>query len=545
MNDKTIFIGELEMNKRTACTAVSTLNKIGLLSEQAVAILTIILFGSLGLISIFVTAILPNYTEGIEYSTLTAPAVLLGCLLVIVAYTLAYRFSSITHVDSTIVSLTVALVLFFGSITWAILCNTFPSWDSSDLILAAKELGNGRTGYWAHGWYMERYPYQAPYVMLIRILWRLFGDDMLYLSLELVNAVCAGATGYLVVKLSSRLFSPRVAFGTGFAAVAFLPLYFYSTFAYGNVPSLPFAVGAMVSLHSGIRTKKMRHFVASGLAIAIAVMLKSTMQVVMIALVLVLLLEAVKSRKALFVAAVPLIIAINVCSMTLFNTVVSKHYDVVLDNGLSKISWIAMGLTEDSYPEVSNNPGGYNCFVWNWQLEDYDVEVAKADSIAQIKKSLNRFLSNPAFAVEFFAKKISSMWFEPTFNSLVNGNWSVSAIPGQSAMSERPMTDLLQSIYYGSLNQCINVVCDVMQTLLLFAPAVTLWSRRAKLKQCQVLPALACLGFFLIYVVWEAKSQYTLPAFILFLVYAGPALNVMADAILGILNLPSKEVESI
>lgn len=497
--------------------------------------LSIAIFGLLGLASVFVTAILPNYTEDVSYAGVTFPVIIAGLLVVAIGYAFLYKRLDFDKIDPVIVGLIVALILFSGSITWAILCNSFPSWDSSDLIYAAKELGSDDTVYWAHGWYMERYPYQTSYVILIRILWRLFGDEQLYLSLELVNSICAGATGFLLVKLSSKLFSSRVAVGTAFATVLFLPLSFYSTFAYGNVPALPFVVGSLVSVHSAINTKKFRHVIVASIAITIGIMLKSTMQVALIAIIIIFIIEAVKTHRVKVFAAVPVVLSVYLAITSSFYAVVSNHYGVVLDNGLPKIAWIVMGLSDPyaEYPEVSNNPGFYSGFVWNWQHDDYNVDVAEEESKNEIVSRLQILISDPVYAAEFFSKKMGLMWFEPTFSSLLNGNWSISAVPGQAAMSERPMTGFLSSIYYGYINKVIISICDIWQSLTLFAPVVVLVRFRKELDISQLAPALVGLGFFFVYLVWESKSQYTLQVFVLFLAYVGPALNIIAEKLIS------------
>lgn len=495
--------------------------------ERLAILLAILVLGALGVASLFVTVLMAGYTEAVSYAELTLPSVVFVTAAVVGIYALLRRGISLERLNSNVVGLSVALVLFFGSMVWAILCNTFPSFDQLDLIHAAKELGSGRVGTWAPGWYMERFSFQTPYVILIRVMWRIFGDDMLYLSLELVNSVCAAATGFLLVKLSERLFSPRAALGTAMMTVIFLPLYFYATFAYGNVPSLPFAVGAMLALHHGLETRRWRYFAISSVCIVVSIMLKSTMHVVLIAMVLIVLLRAVKVRSIKVAVAAPMIGVVYLLATSLFNGAVSARYDVVLDNGLPKTAWIAMGLSDAAeYPDVSNNPGYYNGFVWNWKLEEYDVQVAASDSAESIRNSIGRFFHDPGYAVRFFSKKIALVWLEPTFTSLVNGNWSVPTNANQKAMSERPMTDVLRSIYYGKLNSVILAVCDAVQTILLLSPVVVLLGRRGKTGPLQLLPVLAVLGFFLIYLVWEAKSQYALPAYVLLLVYAGAALEL-------------------
>ena len=510
-------------------------NRTSQACANAITCLSILIFGFLGLASVFVTAMLPYYTEKVIYAGVTFPTIVVGVLVVVIGYTFLYKRLNISNCNPTTVGLVVAIIIFSGSITWTVLCNTFPQWDSYDLIGAAKELGSDDAVYWGHGLYMERYPYQTPYVILIRILWRLFGDEQLYLSLEVVNSFCAGATGFLLVKLSSRLFSSRAAMGTAFATALFLPLYFYSTFAYGNIPALPFLIGSLVSVNSAVKTKRFRHVIVAAVSMTICIMLKSTMQVALIAICISFLLEAVKTRRVVLVAAAPTVLAIYVVITSIFYSVVSNHYNVVLDNGLPKISWVVMGLSDPGaeYPEVSNNPGLYDAYVWNWKLDDYDVDVAAEDSKREIASRLNILLSDPGYACKFFGKKISWMWLEPTFASLVNGNWSLSAAPDQPAMSERPMTNLLSSVYYGKINRIIIAICDIWQTLILLSVVIVLLRIRKEPVISCLTPALIGLGFFLVYLAWESKSQYTLQVYIIFLAYVGPALNIIAETLIS------------
>lgn len=530
---------------------------VAALSEKFIAVATIIVFGLLGIASIFITVRMADYTEEASYAGLTFPLVTLVCAIIIIIYTLLCKVIALKNTNVTTIGLAVALILFAGSIIWSILCNTSPTFDQLDLIHAAKELGAGRTGMWAPGWYMERFPYQTPYVVLIRFMWRLFGDDMLYPSLELINSLCSATTGYLIVKLSSELFSPRAALGTALITVLLLPIYFYSTFAYGNIPALPFAVGALLSLHCGLKRNKFRYYILSSISITISIMIKSTMQVVLIAMLLTTILHAAQSGKIRFVAIVPSMIVIYLLITGMFNSAISNHYGVVLNNGVPKTAYIAMGLSDSSeYPNVSNNPGYYNGFIWNWQ-DDYDTDIAAKDSWTSVCNSMETFFKDPIYALHFFAKKIAVVWLEPTYTSLTNGNWStivtletthtslnndvwsVISDVGQAPLSERPMTSLLSSIYYGKLNKIILVICDSIQSILLLSPVAVLLSKRDKVSSTQVLPALAALGFFIVYLFWESKSQYSLQAYILLLVYTGPTL----DTILTLVSLHAPSLQ--
>ena len=499
--------------------------KVILILLLLIVFISLAVFSLLMLASFFITAAYPYYTESVEYLSATLVPVVVGFFIYIGFFFLLRRITPV-ECNVTIIALIVFIILFIGSITWSILANTFPSFDSLDLIYAAKELGSGRIGHWAPGCYMERFPYQTYYVLLIRLCWRVFGDEQLYLSLELINAICSAAAGFLIVKLSCRLFSSRAALGTGFATTLFLPFIFYSTFAYGNIPSIPFAIGAIYLEVVGLQTNKIRYLALSALSITASIMLKSTIQVVLIAMLIIGVLYLAWKRKRVWTVGYAAVLLISsIILPKIVDYAVAERYGVVLDNGLPKTAWVAEGLGDIAqYPEVSNRPGIFTGFIWNWQ-DEYDTEIANADSLKSINSSISQFINDPGYALRFFLKKIGWMWLEPTYSMLLNGNWSVSPVADQQAMADRPMTPILHSIYYGSLHHIIILICDVSQSALLLFSVCFLVRSIKGTQPLQLLPMLACLGFFAIYLDWEAKSQYVLPAYALMLIYSGPALE--------------------
>ena len=185
--------------------------------------------------------------------------------------------------------------------------------------------------------------------MVIRLLLEIVGDSQLYIALEFLNAICAGATALLLVRLSRQLFSNKAAVMTGLFSFFFLPLFLYSTFAYGNVPSLPFALAAILWQSKFMETKTWRHLIFAAMAITVSILLKSTMIVVLMAMCLILLIHAAVKRSWRGIAGIIVPIMVYIACSHGFFAVMEKKYDVVTDNGLGKTTWIAMGLQGDEY----------------------------------------------------------------------------------------------------------------------------------------------------------------------------------------------------
>lgn len=493
----------------------------------------IIVFSCIGLGALMFTTFYPSYTEKAEYLTNAAWPVVVLSIAAIAVVALLRRCNVLERINVNVLSWIVCCYMIVASTAWAIASDTFPAYDSLDLINAAKELGTDDMPMW-NGWYMERYPYQMPFVMVIRLLLEMVGDGQLYIALEFLNAICAGATALLLVRLSRQLFSDKAAVMTGLFSFFFLPLFLYSTFAYGNVPSLPFALAAILWQAKFMETHTWRHLIFASMAITVSVLLKSTMIVVLMAMCLIFLLHAMVKRNWHGIAGIIVPIVVYAACSHGFFAMMEKKYDVVTDNGLGKTTWIAMGLQGDEYgnrlPDApswvteSANPGWYNGYPWGWTA-DYNPEVAAADSEESIKRSLTRFVQNPTFAIRFFIQKQATIWFDPTYESLVNSNWS--AVPSNHSstpMSDRPMTHLVHSVYYGKTNTIILRASDAFQFLTLAAAATVLIGLRKRFRIEQLLPITVCLGIFCIYVLWEAKAQYAMPAYVVLLTYSGQGL---------------------
>lgn len=498
----------------------------------------IIVFSCIGLGALMLTTFYPSYTEKAEYLTNAAWPVIVLSTAAIAVVALLNRCNVLERISADVLSWIVCCYMIVAGAVWAIASNTFPAYDSLDLINAAKELGTDDMPMW-NGWYMERYPYQMPFVMVVRLLLGIVGDSQLYIALEFLNAICAGATALLLVRLSRRLFSDKAAVMTGLFSFFFLPLFLYSTFAYGNVPSLPFALAAILWQSKFMETNTWRHLIFASMAITVSILLKSTMIVVLMAMCLILLIHAAVKRSWRGIAGIIVPIMVYVACSHGFFAVMEKKYDVVTDNGLGKTTWIAMGLQGDEYgnrlPDAPSwvtgavNPGWYNGYPWGWKT-DYNPEVAAVDSRESIKRSLARFVHDPAFAIRFFTQKQATIWLDPTYESLVNGNWSVVPINySPTPMSDRPMTPLVHSVYYGKANTMILRTGDVFQFLTLAAAVTVLIGLRKRFRVEQLLPITICLGIFCIYLLWEAKAQYAMPAYVMLLAYSGQGLLDIAN----------------
>lgn len=470
--------------------------------------------------SLLITVIFPTYTETVEFAVNPAFFTVL-CLVILMAITYFLDKPIAKHcVSITRFAIVIAAIMFLLGLGWAVLANTFPYWDSLDLIDAARSLGrDNQADKWANAGYMMRFPHQLGYTMLIKVLLWLTHDGPVYFLLELINAIASGFTTYFLIKYAQLLFSDKAARYTGYLCLFFLPLTFYTTFAYGNEPCLPFALAALYYQTKCYRCFKPKYLVVAALSLTISILLKSTMVVVLIAMELFWVLYCFKELRRGLICIVVTFACYFACSKGL-SAAVSARYGVELNQGVPSLAFVAMGVSASDDAQLANmNPGWYNGFIWNLSIEDYSTEALSDLSKENIQHSLSIFASHPDYAFQFFSTKIAAMWLEPTYTGLTNGNWPV--------MAEREMSPLLKEIYYGQTNNVIVTVSDAIQLLTLISAIVVLLHSFKSRELEYIAPAICFIGFFLIYLVWEAKSQYSMPAYVLLFVYSGAGVEYL------------------
>lgn len=496
--------------------------------KKIIFIFWIVIFFSLCVTSFFVTAINVNYTETIDYAN--NPFILTG-IVTLVFLSLLYLFSRsnlFKKVTAKQIRIVLGIYISFLSILWAYIANAWPYWDSLDLIHCASHLGTDNA-YWHIAEYMYRYPFQLFYVLVIKLCMKLFGEGNVYFALEAYNAISAGVAAFYIVKLSQILFGEKPAKLTGISLFFFFPLIFFSTFAYGNIPCLPFLIAALYYQIKFMEKGGKRNVIFSSVCVTFGILLKATGKIVLIAIIIIWILKAMeKKNKKFFACALVTVVGYFLITKS-FYYAVSARYDVVLNQGVPSIVHISMGVdaSMDS-AKNGNNPGWYNGRVWLLDAETYSPEAMAELSKDSIRDSIEIFKEDPTYCITFFKKKIIALWCEPTFQSVMLSNWSYSN-GVDPVMAEREISDIAEYIYYGNGNSFVIMICDMMQFVILFSTVITALKNRKNLDLCVSLPAIVGIGFFLIYIIWEAKSQYTFTPYVIMSCYTGYSMCIIFD----------------
>ena len=450
-----------------------------------------------------------------------------------------------------------AYVIVAGLI-WVHATHAWPEWDPAYLFSAAQYYADAnRTPVvcrvdtselsWivCPGGYLTRFPFQFPLLCLMRFLVIVFGSNA-YTAFEVLNVICAAVTGVLIAYYANLLFRNKtVTLLSLLFYAAFLPMIFYATFAYGNTLCLPFVFGALIFHAKNIRSGSWRDAVQSLICMLFAILLKSTMVYCLLGMIVVWIVSALRSKK--WQHAVCVLLAIACVFVSNFAVAqAANSFGHSAKDGLPSTVWLAMA-TDPARKGGPNNPGWYNGYPTSFDVASYNKDAIKKESTEFLRKNINFFLKNPKQIATFFTKKFMGEWLEPTYESLLASSWKWNG-PYRQILIDRKMNPALRSLYSGKLNMVAFTFLDALQFMLAFFTAVFLCVTLRKKKSADnkdladnkdslnnsallnveyLTPLVIVLGMAVLYMIWEAQSQYILPAYLLMIPFASCGFNML------------------
>ena len=498
-----------------------------LLNEQNICYLAnfivIVLFGTLFYYGLGVTGIDEDFRI-IERIYLRPDSIHVNLLKIFLAVLVLYFAGKISKYMKerkvrNIVLAVVCLLAGIISVYWVYGCKSVPQADQMILCQYADAFNMGDFSGFKKGIYVARYPQQIGIITLLRILFSLFGTGnyqaFQYLSAMLVPVLIFA--GCNIVRILSND-NPRVELYYLLFMVSCFPMYTYTTFVYGDLVSIVFAMLAVWMFLSCIQKFAWYKAILFGLLIGIAVQLRTNLLILVIALAIVMLVKLFFSRNrqniVLFLA---LLIGVSLsygCMSWVYRDV--RHEDAP---AIPAILFVVMGLNDDY-----QKPGWHNNYEYIIFAEcNDDVDAATQRAISDLKMYRELFSTNREYMLDFYTRKMNTQWNAPmyqaiTMNSLVEGE--------QSAIIEK--------IYNGGrLSEAILSMMKVFQLLMYGSILFWLIVRRKQIKNIEFYVLLiAVFGGFLFSMMWEAKTRYILP----YLFMQIPYMALGVDAMVGLLK---------
>lgn len=379
--------------------------------------------------------------------------------------------------------------------------------------------------------YFTWYPFQSGGALWFAIWFAWFGSVNL-LILQLVNAAAMTGFAVMLLKLGEAIhldeWGQRL---LGFLMVTCVPLLMMSAFIYTNEVGLFLATAALVCGCRAVRQESAWRLtlwtVAAFALCALAIMVKSTFNIFLIALFAVALVAAIRTRRYWLAALGAVLFAVGWKAAVLPQRILEAMTGVRFGNGLPMLSWLYLGLLDPNDGKLP--PGWWTVDVVDMYARlDGDANAMSSEVNRLLVARLGEFAADPGMALDFFSRKLSSEWAEPTFQTM---HYSSSADRAYAHRGSIVTWFLMEPTRSGWISYE-----NVFQTMVYLTAliGVVAMMRHAGKRADGLLPGLflgvPIVGGFLCYVLWEAKGIYALPFFLLMLPLAAYGLESMGQA---------------
>lgn len=373
-----------------------------------------------------------------------------------------------------------------------------PTWDfkvvidSSKILLETGELID----------YFVRYNNNSFVVCLLALVGLIFGPDLFIY--ELFNIFVITISQYLIFKIGFKVGGKTTGLISLFISVLFFPYIFYASIVYTDTLSLPFLLLPLNLLlgRNGKFSFTLIRLTLASIIFSLGLLLKGSLIIFIIALSIVIIIFAEKQKKLLFVLPFVSLLVMK----TLFNfTIYGLHIleeDQVKSYSFPVTHWIMMGQREETLGKWSGEDVEFTESLFN----NYSKDEIKRIHLAETKKRIieKGWRGNVLYSTE----KIAHTWTDGTYYSLNK----IKRYPVYPQNFER--------LTNGTSGLLLQGFARIQHLLILFG---LLFALLLKPKGDFItFIMLSIIGFFLFFILWEARSRYILsvtPLFILMCSY--------------------------
>ena len=453
------------------------------------------------------------------------PHFLLFLVLCFLFFLAARRKLSVTRRAAVVLDLLTLLVL--GGLFWFTVSSALaPVADSWAVFQNAQRLLQGDAGGLSQ-MYWQCYPNQCGILLYMMLLIRICGSHAI-LVCQALNVVWLGAAIWFlsqtVVELSGQPAACAALYR--FLMAVFLPFTLYVTFMYGTIPGLALASVELWSLTRYRRQPRAGWLLLMGAAGGLAAIVKQNYLIVSVAVAMYLLWDALSCRRRQSAAAIGLLFVCLLGAQKGARWLVYNANGVESPAGLPALAWVDIGLRAEP-PGMEGWWSIDSYTVWS-ALESGGAETADAVVRQRLADSLKEFREDPSSAVRFFARKMTSQWNMPTFESIyIQHNRPV--LPGHRMSNAAASVFSPGRLGYSLYTTAANLLLTQLWAGLLLYLLLGFTSRRLD----QLVFFVIFLGGVLFHFAWEAKAQYTVVYVFLLLPYAWQGFCLLGRQLAG------------
>lgn len=499
------------------------MQKLETLSIRVLQILGIALFILLCVTSVLFTRFFPAaYEAEIPYNQVDF--FLLTCLgmgvMGILAVWLGRFLTDKEEKAEKNLKILLAIVLLWtlaAGLLWIGLAKSTPIADQAMVYSSAQRFLEGNYGRLEYGKYLYYYPLQLGLTAWESLILFIFGTDN-YQAIQIFNVLGSVLSVYAGYKITRILFSGKraAAYYLLFMAGCF-QLIVYGAYIYGDVLAITLCVTGIWQFLRYIRNTKISGAIFMTVCLALGVLLRNNSLIVMIAVMCVLVVKAVSRKRLRYFLCALFLLAVCLGSGKILNQYYEQKSGITVNDGMPAVLWIAMGMQEGDKEAGWYN--GYSMYTYQ-DVCLFHTETAAELGYAEVKARAKEFLKDPMYAVDFYFRKFTSQWTEPTYGCFI-----------MTYATEEKRGSFAESLYTGFPNRVLQKYMDSYQILIYFLVMFWLlcrWRRKEKNSLEYYVLLIAVIGGVLFHELWEAKSRYVFPYFIIMIPMAAGGLEELS-----------------
>lgn len=470
-------------------------------------LLCLLFLGLLGM-NLLCFSNLKNNTENVEFILGISIEKMLCCIVILAGMYCLYHSKFLEKLDRKKMESGLLIFVAVGSVFWIFMAYDVAQYDSYSILDAAEKFMDGDySPLAAKSSYLQRYPFQLPFVFFVEQIYKITGPGR-HMLIRLINVCFLCGIYKCLVKICDFILPDEAEkkMAILFLGGAWQPI-FLSTFIYSLIPSMFFSLFAVCKLFAYFAEGNQRSIILSGISLGIAILLKSNVWINYIAFCIIIVLMIARGGKKRIAGALLISAMLAILGQNVIFLYYEKQSGYQIEDGAPKVLWLAMGLQEGS-----KAPGWNNGFNWN-TLKSVNFDAKQAADIGKnaVKESLGNFIKRPTYAVKFFGKKEMSQWCEPTYECF-NASYNRE--------HEKPIGNLTKSIYIGTAHKILLFYFHCYQIISVLGILLYCLRIRKTIKTEWLLIPLIILGGFLFHTFMEGKSSYVFPYYTMMLPFS-------------------------
>lgn len=354
--------------------------------------------------------------------------------------------------------------------------------------------------------YMQKYHQQISLAFVFSIFFRIIHFDGIGILrvLNIIGNIFTFIALYKIMNQLSKDYKVNKILGI-ILILTFIPLILLNTFIYGDLLSLGLSLFSVYFMMKYTETKKLVYPISASIFMMIAYMMRMNCLIYIIATVIYLILDIIKNykintkkEKIIQCLIIILYIILSMIPTTLVQKYYLNKYNLKQEEAYPNISYFLMAM-EESWREN----GWYNEDIGEYALKN--TENAKIEYPEKIKERLKYFINNPGYTIDFYFKKVASMWAENTYSS-------VRSNIGDEDEAKKIYEPL--ACYEKAMLMLSSVCC-----------LITIIKNKNNLSLDLIFLITIFIGGFAFHILWEAKSRYIIP----YIVVLIPIASIIID----------------